>query len=181
MPALIFRIWTECRGRFGQRTALKTFTGSCTAGKTVFCDTFEASIMSTLFNVRVYGIVLNKQQEVLLSEEQYGKHHFVKFPGGGLDYGEGTIECMHREFEEELGLRIKSCTHFYTTDFFQKSMMDDTQIISIYYIVELEQGQEIPAHSDTGILYFHPIDESLETRLSLPIDKVVGRMLADIK
>jgi 8-oxo-dGTP pyrophosphatase MutT (NUDIX family) len=139
--------------------------------------TFTVQYMSTLFNVRVYGIVLNEAQEVLLSEEQYGKHHFVKFPGGGLDYGEGTIECMHREFEEELGLRIKSCTHFYTTDFFQKSMMDDTQIISIYYIVELEQGQEIPAHSDTGILYFHPINESLEAKLSLPIDKVVGRML----
>lgn len=135
--------------------------------------------MSTLFNVRVYGIVINGQQEVLLSEEQYGKHHFVKFPGGGLNYGEGTIECIHREFEEELGLSIKHCTHFYTTDFFQKSMLDDTQIISIYYLVELEAGQQVPETSDTGILYFHPINAALEAKLGLPIDKVVGRMLGD--
>lgn len=133
--------------------------------------------MSTLFNVRVYGIVLNEAQEVLLSEEKYGQHHFVKFPGGGLDYGEGTVECLHREFEEELGLRVKDCNHFYTTDFFQKSMMDDTQIISIYYLVTLEAGQQIPDHSDTGILYFHPVNADLEARLSLPIDKVVGRLL----
>lgn len=170
----------KCRGCFGHSPGLKAFTGWAVGGRTVFFDTFGTYIMSTLFNVRVYGILINEQQEVLLSEEQYGKHHFVKFPGGGLDYGEGTIECIHREFEEELGLRIKSCTHFYTTDFFQKSMMDDTQIISIYYIVELEQGQEIPTHSDTGILYFHPINESLETRLSLPIDKVVGMMLGEL-
>ena len=135
--------------------------------------------MSTLFNIRVYGIVISEQQEVLLSEEQYGKHHFVKFPGGGLDYGEGTIDCLHREFEEELGLRIKSCTHFYTTDFFQQSIMDETQVISIYYLVELEGGQQVPQHSDTGILYFHPIHAGLEERLSLPIDKVAGRMLAE--
>lgn len=133
--------------------------------------------MSTLFNVRVYGIILNEKHEVLLSEEKYGQYHFVKFPGGGLDYGEGTIECLHREFEEELGLRVKGCSHFYTTDFFQKSMMDDTQIISIYYLVTLEAGQQMPDHSDTGILYFQPVDADLEGRLSLPIDKVVGRLL----
>ncbi|RQO31823.1 NUDIX hydrolase [Taibaiella sp. KBW10] len=129
------------------------------------------------FNVRVYGIVINAQGEVLLSEEQYGAHRFVKFPGGGMEYGEGTIDCLRREFEEELGLNIKDCTHFYTTDFFQKSIIDDTQIISIYYLVTLVAGQYIPEASDTGTLKFYPIEEKLMETLSLPIDKVVGKML----
>lgn len=133
--------------------------------------------MGKQFNVRVYGLVINDRNEVLLSEEQYGQHRFIKFPGGGMEYGEGTLDCLHREFEEELGLRIQACNHFYTTDFFQQSIIDESQIISIYYRVQLEEGQAIPECSDTGKLYFHPIDYSLAELLSLPIDKVVGRML----
>ena len=50
------------------------------------------------FNIRVYGICINERQEVLLSDESYRDLHFTKFPGGGLGFGEGTIDCLKREF-----------------------------------------------------------------------------------
>jgi ADP-ribose pyrophosphatase YjhB (NUDIX family) len=88
------------------------------------------------FNVRVYGLLINEQNQVLLSdEEEYGVR-FSKFPGGGLEYGEGLIDALKREFVEECQLEIEVTGHFYTTDFFCKSAFNDSQIISVYYFVK---------------------------------------------
>ena len=72
------------------------------------------------FNVRVYGII-QLDGKVLLLKEQYKEEIFVKFPGGGLEYGEGTRDCVIRELKEELNLNVEIESHFYTTEFFQKS------------------------------------------------------------
>ena len=88
------------------------------------------------FNVRVYGILINENQEVLLSDEREYGMDFTKFPGGGLELGEGLINGLKREFMEECGLEIEVIRHFYTTDFFEKSSFNDSQVISIYYLVK---------------------------------------------
>jgi len=93
--------------------------------------------MENIFNVRVYGILINDQRQLLVTDEyRFGKM-MTKFPGGGLQFGEGTIECIHREMKEEAGIEIKVLRHFYTTDFFQHSAFHENhQIISIYYLVQ---------------------------------------------
>ena len=133
--------------------------------------------MSLRFNVRVYGLCINPENQVLLSKEHYRDFHFTKFPGGGMEYGEGTLEALKREFREEIGIEPTIVNHFYTTDFFQKSVVDETQIISIYYLITVPDFSKIPKKSDTGTLFFARIDETLLERLNLPIDKVVGKML----
>jgi 8-oxo-dGTP diphosphatase len=135
--------------------------------------------MKGKFNVRVYGILLNELGQVLLSKEHYKDLVLVKFPGGGMEYGEGTLDTLKREFEEELGVSPIAFEHFYTTDFFQKSVLDESQILSIYYLVQLPQGVVIPACSDTGSLFFHTIAESLLDVINLPIDKVAASMLIE--
>ncbi|WP_129713869.1 NUDIX domain-containing protein [Pedobacter sp. SYP-B3415] len=88
------------------------------------------------FNVRVYGLLINSDSEVLVSdEEEYGVR-FSKFPGGGLELGEGLIDGLKREFMEECGAEIDVLQHFYTTDFYEKSSFNDSQVISIYYLVK---------------------------------------------
>lgn len=88
------------------------------------------------FNVRVYGLLINSDNQILLSdEEEYGVR-FSKFPGGGLEYGEGLIDALKREFIEECDLEVEVTEHFYTTDFFVKSAFNDSQIISVYYMVK---------------------------------------------
>ena len=42
------------------------------------------------FNVRVYGLLINDQNQILISDEQEYGMQFSKFPGGGLEYGEGS-------------------------------------------------------------------------------------------
>jgi 8-oxo-dGTP diphosphatase len=88
------------------------------------------------FNVRVYGLLINDNNEVLISDEQEYGTRFTKFPGGGLEYGEGLIEGLKREFVEECNAGVEVISHFYTTDFFVKSAFNDSQIISIYYLVK---------------------------------------------
>ena len=91
--------------------------------------------MINRFNIRVYGILINNGQ-LLVSDEYIKKNKITKFPGGGLEFGEGPKDCLIREFKEELNLSIKVIEHYYTTDFCVNSSFDtNSQIISIYYIV----------------------------------------------
>jgi ADP-ribose pyrophosphatase YjhB (NUDIX family) len=88
------------------------------------------------FNIRVYGILINEEKQVLVSDELIRGKQYTKFPGGGLEFGEGTRDCLKREFLEEMNLAIEVGEHLYTTDFFQLSAFNpDHQIISIYYLV----------------------------------------------
>ena len=102
--------------------------------------------MMKQFNVRVYGILINAQNQLLVSDELIKGSHFTKFPGGGLEWGEGTRDCLAREFKEELDQPIDVLEHFYTTDYFQPSAFRETdQLISIYYRVKLVGKQRFEA------------------------------------
>jgi 8-oxo-dGTP diphosphatase len=88
------------------------------------------------FNVRVYGLLINADNEILISDEQEYGVRFTKFPGGGLEPGEGLIDGLKREFTEECDAEIEVISHFYTTDFYVKSAFNDSQVISVYYLVK---------------------------------------------
>ena len=90
----------------------------------------------TLFNIRVYGLLINLNDEILLSDEQEFGIQFTKFPGGGLEHSEGLIDGLKREFIEECNLEIEVINHFYTTDFFVESIFGGGQLISVYYLVK---------------------------------------------
>ena len=90
--------------------------------------------MSLTLTVRVYGILMNEKKQVLVSDEYIRGEDYTKFPGGGLEIGEGTRDCLKREFIEEMNLEVSIGDHLYTTDFFQISAFNNAhQILSIYY------------------------------------------------
>ena len=91
-------------------------------------------------NVRVYGILIH-DNKLLVSDEYIKGMKITKLPGGGLEFGEGTNDCLKREFKEELDLDVEIESHFYTTDFFVNSAFSrSNQLISIYYIVKSKQN-----------------------------------------
>ncbi|MBR8534243.1 NUDIX domain-containing protein [Carboxylicivirga sediminis] len=139
------------------------------------------------FNIRVYGLLINKQQQVLITDEYRMGMYMTKFPGGGLEYGEGTIECLKREFKEELDIDVSIKAHFYTTDYFQKALFfKDMQLISIYYLVKNTDIEKIPT---TSVLNHIPevegaqsfrwldIKHSSPEELTFQIDKKVLELL----
>ncbi len=147
------------------------------------------------FNIRVYGVLINDEKQVLVSDEYIRGGYYTKFPGGGLEYGEGTRDCLRREFLEEMNLKIVVGEHLYTTDFFQLSAFHpDHQIISIYYLVSpLEEisvqlkdtpfnfdDEQMRIYNDRNeIESFRFIDwkDFTEESVTLPIDKIVAKML----
>ncbi len=91
------------------------------------------------FTIRVYAIIINENNEVLLSDEFQEGMKMIKFPGGGMEFGEGTFDCLEREAIEEFGQEIEVLEHFYTTDFFQQAMFKkEYQVMSIYYLAKFK-------------------------------------------
>ncbi len=149
------------------------------------------------FNIRIYGILINEKKEVLVSDEFIRGNCYTKFPGGGLEFGEGTRDCLIREFKEEMDLNVEVCEHLYTTDFFQMSAFrPDHQIISIYYLVKaLEKitaplrdklfdfdETQLAVYNDTGeteTFRFIDWEEFSDESVTLPIDKVVAKMVKE--
>ena len=64
-----------------------------------------------LFNVRVYGILIDEKNRLLVSDEFIRGEYFTKLPGGGLEFGEGTRDGLQREFLEETGLQVSVGSH----------------------------------------------------------------------
>jgi mutator protein MutT len=146
----------------------------------------------TRFNVRVYGLLINEHNQILVADEVFKNgNKATKFPGGGLELGEGLAEGLIREFEEECGIAVTIHEHFYTTDFFQPSFFDnESQIISVYYICHSNEWQKvkiasvkydfevIPGEEAESFRWVALTDLASETDITLPIDKVVVGLLA---
>lgn len=140
------------------------------------------------FNVRVYGLLINADNQLLVSDEQSGGRSFSKFPGGGLEYGEGLIDALKREFMEECNAEIEVLSHFYTTDFYEKSSFNDSQIISIYYLVR--EIETLTMTFKTEALDFDPetlqsfrwidLNELKESDVTFKTDKTVVNMLLSL-
>ena len=150
-----------------------------------------------MFNLRAYGIYINEFQQVLVSDEYIHGQYFTKFPGGGVELGEGTRDCLKREFREELNLNIEVMEHIYTTDFFQPSVFKNgDQIVSIYYFVKPLEPitislKEKPFDFTKEQLKMYEKVKQIETfrfidlasfspeNVNLPIDKIVAKMLIE--
>jgi 8-oxo-dGTP diphosphatase len=149
------------------------------------------------FNIRVYGILINEQKQVLVSDEFIRGNYYTKFPGGGLEFGEGTRECLKREFLEEMNLNVEVGEHIYTTDFFQMSAFNPQhQIVSIYYFVKALEEIKAPlrikpfdfdeqqlkiyeATGETETFRFIDWNDFSDEVVNLPIDKAVAQLVKE--
>lgn len=133
------------------------------------------------FTIRVYGIIIG-DRGLLLSREKIQGAEVVKFPGGGLQYGEGTRACLLRELLEETGSEAKIGDHFYTTDFFQPSAFHSApvQVMSIYYKATL-LSPPVSGQEENNELFWVPFEELSSDLVNLPIDKVVVEKLLQLK
>ncbi len=130
-------------------------------------------------NIRVYAIYLNENNELMALDEGYAGEKLVKLPGGGLEFGEGTLECMHREFAEELNLKIEIVDHFYTQeDFLVSKFRKNEQLLTIYYQVNILNLDELEI-LDESIEKVKWISLQEENPLPLPIDKIVFQKLKE--
>lgn len=133
------------------------------------------------FTIRVYGLII-EENKILLSRECIAGKWVVKFPGGGLEFGEGTRDCLQREIKEETGLDAQIGDHFYTTDFFQPSHFHrkPTQVLSIYYFARLLRIESlaISKNAEESGFFWLKFNDLYPEVVDLPIDrKVVEKLI----
>ncbi|MBD3635895.1 MAG: NUDIX domain-containing protein [Crocinitomicaceae bacterium] len=133
------------------------------------------------YNLRVYGL-LKDENQVLITHEHRGGMIMTKFPGGGLEMGEGLADCLIREFKEELAIEIEVNDLFYVNDFMQISEFNKSdQLISFYYFVSTQDLDDIPVNPlvegklkrGQQIFEWKDIQKLKEDDLSFPLDKIV--------
>ena len=105
-------------------------------------------------NVRVYMVVIREGlsgPEVLVSYERLPKLGGVmKFPGGGLEWGEGPAACLRREALEELGQPVAIDRLCHISEQAYVSSFDDThQVMAVHYSARL---LDEPRFDDEGVL-----------------------------
>ncbi len=140
------------------------------------------------FNVRVYGILLNDLQEILVAEEFHYDTFMRKFPGGGLQFGEGIKDALIREIKEELDEDVEGCVHFYTTDFFVRSAFNENhQVIAVYYLVKTPKSilEKFRGDSQRATLngdeYFRwmPLKNVRPEDFTFPVDQQAVKLILD--
>ena len=142
------------------------------------------------FTIRVYALVISDQNEVLVTDEFQLNMKMTKFPGGGMHFGEGTIDCLKREMLEECNQEIEDIQHFYTTDFYQKALFwEGYQLMSIYYLAKIKepirfQDSQTPfdfPEMKNGCQSFRwvSVAEIIPDDFTFPIDKHVAHLLKE--
>ncbi|MCX6286520.1 MAG: NUDIX domain-containing protein [Bacteroidetes bacterium] len=144
------------------------------------------------FNIRIYGL-LTADGSILVTDEFRLGIFMTKFPGGALEFGEGTIDCLRREFREELNTEIRDILHFYTTDFYQPTTLlpSEMQLFNVYYTVQInkpynfsitEIKNDIPAVDGAQSFRWLKIIELIEEDFTFPIDKfIVNKIKLELK
>lgn len=140
-------------------------------------------------NIRVYAIIINDKKQVLLSDELRFGQAFTKFPGGGLEWGEGTKDCLQRELKEELDLEVEVGDLFYVNDFAQLSAFKkNDQLFSFYYFVNQIDFESIkttnhkfPLTDEGEKFRWVDLKDLSTTTVTFPIDKIVSQKLNELQ
>jgi 8-oxo-dGTP diphosphatase len=59
-------------------------------------------IPDNFYRTSIKALILDNKKRFLLSLEENG---YWEFPGGGLDFGENSLDCLKRELKEEMDLK----------------------------------------------------------------------------
>lgn len=102
--------------------------------------------------VRVYGILEDAQGHVLVSAERFRGKPLVKYPGGGVEWGEGIREALVREFQEELQLDVAVGELVFFNEFPVVSAFDpEVQVFSFFYHVSAVGPMAFETYSTVAV------------------------------
>lgn len=140
------------------------------------------------FNIRVYGLLIHNDKILVSDENRFGMQ-FTKFPGGGLEFQEGVIDCLKREFKEELNIEIQNPQLFYINENYVPSAFNSShQLLSIYYLVESDEISKIELKEKTfdfngqeQVFRMLALNKIEESSFKFPVDREVVKKLLDFK
>jgi ADP-ribose pyrophosphatase YjhB (NUDIX family) len=109
----------------------------------------------------IYGICRNGTKLLTVRKTRGPYRNRYDLPGGSIEANESLVQALHREFDEETGMKINILGNVGTAEFIVKyDLRDSTHIqhIAIFVEVDMKDG-EFTGHSasdDTsGIEWIH--------------------------
>lgn len=124
------------------------------------------------FRIALYGVLVSDGR-VLMTETQVPSGSIMNFPGGGLELGEAPLDAIHREFQEETGLRIQVKRLLFCSERFQQNPeYPHEQLMHIYFQVVATSGSTTVSgnHDDVLSLSWVSLDKLPGLRI-LPVDQ----------
>ena len=120
-----------------------------------------------IFVIRVYGFIINDDNEILIADEFHYDTFMRKFPGGGLEHGEGIVACLRRELKEELGFDLTILDQVFITPTFVTSVFNKSaQVIGVYYRVH-PIAEMLPLYRENSL---PPTENGMENFKWISID-----------
>lgn len=130
---------------------------------------FETGLImnNRYIRIGVYAVIINNNNEILLTRTQSGTRLIYNFPGGGIDKGEDFSDALHRECKEELGIEISiSKLLYYSQQLYTHSDFPCSCMFNLYYVATINAPNNIAAFDCEGISWFKqdelPLDEMLD-------------------
>jgi len=141
------------------------------------------------FNVRAYGVCV-VDGKALMTDEIRGGKLMAKFPGGGLELGEGLEDCLIREFMEEANVKIRVKKLLYINPFLQISgMRKSDQLLSVYYEIELLEELNVTIthkpfdfptmENNQQVFRWVEVDSLTPDDFTFPVDKALCPLLVE--
>lgn len=115
------------------------------------------------------GVIIIRNNEILLTHSRYGEDEFWLVPGGGIEFEETMEECAIREVKEETGFDIKIEKFLYLREYIPYN--DKDHVIDIFFLGKIIGGKiklgNDPDHTNQVIkkVEFIPVDKLKELKL----------------
>lgn len=118
--------------------------------------------------VRVSVIIL-RGERILLTRHRRDARFYWVLPGGGLEAGEGLVECAVREVREETGLDVKILRLLYIGEVLPPSR--EKHVLNLVFLGEVEPDQRLhpSRHWQSEEPHFVPLEDLASVDLYPPI------------
>ena len=93
-------------------------------------------------HIGVYGFIIKDDKIALIKKARGGYIGKLDLPGGGMEYGESTLETLKRELMEEAGILVKEAKLFDVATKTIKWQMTEDTIEDLYHIGILYEIKE---------------------------------------
>ncbi len=95
------------------------------------------SLYKGKIRIRVCGILIENEKLLLVKHDGLGAKGTLWIPpGGGVEYGEKIVSALKREFEEEVGLKVKALKFLFVNEHIENGL----HAVELFFLVNRESG-----------------------------------------